>query len=122
MAPQNESNKESRNEETKAIVTGNGSESGRSTNVESISVDPEPYSDADPYRTTRIAALRSETAELLEQVQIQPDGFERVTEQQLRSIHEDAYERKKWSKTRQDGFIGILRLGRQTPARSKRLL
>ena len=122
MASSNESNEKSRNDEVKAEVKDNERVRDRGTDMESKEQQYEHFSDDDPFGAVRITALRSETAELLEPLQIEADGFERATSEQLRNLQQDAVERAKWTKTRQDGFTAILRLGRPTPPRSKRVL
>lgn len=122
MESQNESDPQSGNEQTKDTSKIDRSESGRSVELETSRFEYEHFSDADPYGADRISALRSETAELFKHVQAEPAGFENATGEQLRNLQSDAIERSKWRETRQDGFIGILRLGRRTPSRAKRIL
>lgn len=122
MAPQNESNQESRDAEVKSDVGDVGTDNDRSTVLETRKVEPEPFSDDDPYRSTRIASIRSETDELLSEVQGLSVGLEGSSKRQLERIQQDVVERSGWSEARSDGFIGILRLGRKTPPRGARVL
>lgn len=122
MAPQNEGDKKSGNEQAEGDNIDSKSSESDSIIMEGKEPQIEPYSDDDPLRSTRINSLASETAGLLDKVQAQPTGFERATGEELRNIHEDAIERSKWSTSRQDGFTGILRLGRPVPPRARRVL
>ena len=122
MAPQNESDPKSGNEETQVGDKQTTGQSSRGTDLESEQLRPEPYAIDDPQRADRISALSSETAGVLEQVQATPVGFDDLTPEQLRYVHEDAVERSEWSEARQDAFVSILRLGRKVPPRSKRIL
>ncbi len=122
MAPQNESNKESGTKDTQGETNNVRQTDNTGVNLESTQFEPEPYSYEDPYRSSRITSLISETEALLAPIQGQGTGFDSASDKQLRNIHEDAIERQEWSQTRQDGFTSILRLGRNTPSRSKRVL
>ena len=82
----------------------------------------EPFTDADPFRAARTAEAVGETRTFLSEIQIEPAGFSDATPEQQRRVHADAAERASWSQARQDEFLGILRLGRRTPPRSKRVL
>ena len=122
MASQNESDEKSRNEEIKSTDSEVHKRTDRSTDVESKGQQFEPFAADDPWRTTRTREVVSETKRLLEQIQTEPIGFENATPKQLRSFQQNATERASWSQARQDGFIGLLRLGRPVPPRSKRIL
>lgn len=122
MASSNESNQESGTKQTDRRDSGNGPKDRRSTDLETRNEQPELFSSEDEFRSPRTDALHSEASELLDQVQARATGIEGCTPEQLRNIHADARERERWSETRKDGFVGILRLGRKSPPRSKRIL
>ena len=122
MAPQSKSNEKYRNDEVEKEVENDERIGSGSTDLESKKLEYEHFSDDDPYGPARVTALRSETAELLEPLSLEADGFERATSKQLRNLQQDAMERAKWTKARQDGFTAVLRLGRKTPTRSERVL
>jgi len=85
-------------------------------------VDIVPFSENDPFRATRISETVGQTASLLSEVQMEASGFQGATTEQFAALSRDAEERASWSQTRQDGFVGLLRLGKSTPPRSKRIL
>ena len=122
MAPQNESDKKPGNDQVEGGDQESRSEGSGSAQLESGQQHYEPFSDADPFRPDRISQIRSANAALLQSIQTEPVGFENLTTEQYRSIYSDVEERTKWSSPTQDAFIGILRLGRKTPARGKRVL
>lgn len=122
MASQNESNQKPGDGDSQENDRDVGPDRSRSTDVEAKEVEYEHFSNDDPFGPARISALRSETEELLAPLQTEPVGFDGATEAELRDFQEDAVQRSKWSQTRQDGFLGLLRLGRPTPPRSQRVL
>jgi hypothetical protein len=122
MASPNESNQESRDKHPPSSSESTRSNDRRSTDLESAEQHYEPFSNEDPYGASRITALRGETSTLLDEIQAEATHFERTNHKQLQHLHEDAIERSKWSETRQDGFISILRLGKSTPPRANRVL
>ena len=118
METSNESNQKSGNDKTKDTTQDNTKGSSGSANLAPKNESYEYFSDADPWRTSRIDSTRGETDTLLSNVQRKSAGFRDANPKQLRNIHSDAIERQGWSEARQDGFIAILRLGRRTPPRS----
>ena len=122
METQSESNPQSRVEKTEQDVKTVTESNDRSTDVEAREQRIEPYSDEDPYRPARIAALRDETQMVCNTVHAEATGFQELNGKQLRDLQSDADERARWPKARQDAFDGILRLGRKTPGRSERIL
>ena len=122
MEAQSEGNEELRVKEGKGNAKGDELQSGRGANVETREQPIEPFSNDDPFRTDRINQARSEASALLKHVQAEPVGFQGSNDKQLVRVYKDAEERATWSKARQDGFIGILRLGRPVPRRSERIL
>lgn len=122
MASQNEGNPKHRVDEVEKTDPESGSTDTPSPGVETEELEFKPFSDADPFRAARVGALVDETADLLGEVQVEPVGFGRATDDELASFYEDAVERAKWSKARQDGLLGVLRLGRPVPRRSQRVL
>ena len=122
MAPPNESNSQPGTKEDQNNSRSDGYKNSNSNDLESREQQPEPYSDEDSYRAARIDSLVGETESLLAEVQSKAIGFDNATPEQLRNIHKDATEREGWSQTRTDGFISVLRFGRPTPPRAKRIL
>ena len=122
MAPQDESNKKPRDDDSDELHSGARSDDGKSVELESIDREPEPFSDDDPFRAARIGEVVGETSGLLSEVQVQGAGFEGLTNREYADLHKNAAERKRWPEARQDGFISILRLGKPVPPRSKRVL
>ena len=122
MAPQNESNQKPRNEETEGIDQDLRPVDARSPELESEHVEPEPFSDSDPFRAARTREVVSETSGILAEVQAEPTGFDDVTDKQFAGLYADAIERAKWNPARSDGFRGLLRLGRSVPPRAQRVL
>lgn len=122
MAPQNESDQKPGNDEVKAGSERVAEPGSGSTDLASQDKPVEYFSDDDEFSASRFAALSSETTGLLQQVQLKPDGLKDATPEQLRNLYQDAEERQGWSQARQDGFIGLLRLGRPTPPRAARVL
>jgi len=94
----------------------------RTSDMAAQVVDIVPFSENDPFRATRISETVGETASLLSEVQMEATGFQGATTEQLAALSKDAEERASWSQARQDGFVGLLRLGKPTPARSQRIL
>lgn len=122
MASQNEVHKESGNDQVDKDDKQAGDQSTRSTELETREKQPPPFSEFDPFRATRYRTLNSETQNFFNPLGIEATGFDGVDESELRSLQEDAEERARWSKTRQDAFSGVVRLGTAVPPRNKRLL
>lgn len=122
MAPQNEGNKKSGDEDIKEPDSTTGSGDLSEASDSSSDSEIQPFSDNDPFRAARTREVISETARALDPIQAEPVGFENLTDEQKRYISEDALERSEWSQARQDGFTSILRLGRSIPPRSQRVL
>ena len=122
MAPQNEGNPESRDEQVTSDNQATATERRRSTDVASSVVEPEPFADDDPYRAARIAQINGETTALLSEVQITPTGLQDSTTKELRGFYKDAESRAAWSETRKDEFAGLLRLCKPVPSRGRRIL
>lgn len=122
MAPQNESDKKSGNEKVENVDDGSNGKSAGGSNLESIEQSITPFDDDDPFRSSRIAEVHSQTMSLFNQVQIEPIGLDGATNDEYRDISKHAMERTSWPKARQDAFIGVLRLGRKPPTRAKRIL
>lgn len=122
MASQNEMHEKPGNESTSTVSKETGPRNRRSTDLESGEQQYQPFSAEDPFRSSRITSLRSEAKAILAPIQGQATGFKDLNDKQLRNIHNDAVERSGWQQARQDGFIGLLRLGNRTPPRSKRVL
>lgn len=122
MASQNEMHSESGIEKVEGTNTESGSGDSRVTDLQTRDRQAAPFSEFDPFRADRTRQVISETDEFLGQINAQPNGFERASETDLQKLSEDAFERSKWSETRSDAFLGVLRLGRPVPPRSKRIL
>ena len=122
MASQNEMHQKSGNEEIKESNKQLETRTSQGSNMETGDLGYEPFSDQDPYRTDRINQINSEAAGLLESIRCEPVGLEGLNQSQYQSLYKDAEERSTWSKSRQDAFTGLLRLGQRTPRRSKRVL
>ena len=122
MASSHESNEKPGNDQVEGGDQESRSESSGSTQLESGYKHYEPFSDVDPFRADRISKVRSANAALLQSIQTEPVGLENLTEEQYRSLYSNVEERASWSTARQDAFLGLLRLGRKTPARGKRIL
>ena len=122
MAPQNEMHKESRDEDIESADGNARTVSDKGADLESRNIEPEPFSNDDPFLATRIAETRSQTNALFESLSLKTAGFENATNEQYRRISEDAIERAKWPEAIQDEFEGLLRLGRKIPPRSRRIL
>jgi hypothetical protein len=122
MEPQSKSNPQSRNEEVKGGDQISATGSNGSADLATTEQQPAPFSEFDPFRASRIAALNSETAAFCELVGVEPTGLENATEAELRQFYKDAEERAGWSQTRQDVFAGFVRMGLPTPPRTKRIL
>lgn len=122
MATQSEIDAQSRKSQANSGTSADAEQPRRSVDVETHIEQPEPFSEADPFRSARIAETVSETGTFLEAIQASPSGFQDLDESEFRSISRDVAERAKWSEARKDGFIGVLRLALPTPPRSKRVL
>lgn len=122
MESQSKSNEEPRIEQAESVDKDITGSSGKSVDVESKGLEFEPFTDQDPFRAARTRQAIDEARGFLENVSSEQTGFENLTNIELAGILEDAEERAKWSETRQDGLIGLLRLGRITPPRSRRIL
>ena len=122
MESQNEMHQKSGNEEASGTNEEVKQKSGGTINVETVEQRPAPFSEFDPFRSTRISTLNSETQAFLSELGSEVTGFENLDENELRSLQKDAEERARWSQARSDAFSGILRLGVKTPGRGERLL
>lgn len=81
-----------------------------------------PFGDDDPYRPERSLALSREIDSFFAPMGGRGVGYGDVDAAQLTRLSKDAEERSRWPETTQDGFRGLLRLGRPTPPRSARIL
>jgi len=122
METSRESNPQSGNENAEVSDQQLQSGANRTSDMAPEVVDIVPFSENDPFRATRISETVGETASLLSEVQMEASGFQGATPEQFAALSRDAAERASWSQTRQDGFIGLLRLGKPTPSRSQRIL
>ena len=118
MASQNESNPQPGDDKVKESNGANDANTNTGTGIQARPQQAAPFSEFDPFRATRIDTLRSETDKLLESIQVQIDGLEDAAETELRNLYENVSEYQRWSKTRQDAFTSILRLGKPVPSRS----
>lgn len=122
MEPQNESNEKSGIDQVKETSPSANVGYVGTTNVETNDLPIEPFTESDPFRASRIDQTISETTTLLQSVSQQDSNIEDVDVDTIKALHQDASERSKWSKTRTDGYTGLLRLAVPTPPRSKRVL
>lgn len=122
MASQNESDQKYRDGEVKESNGENDANTNSGTGVQTQQQQAAPFSEFDPFRSTRIDTLRSEADQLLESLQVRVDGIEDATETELRNLHKNVSEYQGWSQTRKDAFTSVLRLGKPTPTRSNRIL
>lgn len=122
MASQSESNPKPRDEETEESSNETGDRNTGGTQLETQNPEPAPFSEFDPFRTSRLAALREQTDALCQTMGIEPVGLEQFNEAELRQLASDAEERSKWSQAKKDAFAAILRLGYPTPPRTRRIL
>ena len=122
MESQSKSDQESGNEENKKSDKRDVIRDSGSIDLESREREIEPFSDADPWRASRISETVGETQSILDKIQAAAIGFEHLNDVELRRIYKDAEERARWRQTRQDGFDALLRLARRTPPRGQRIL
>lgn len=122
MVPQDEMHQEAGPTEDKSTNQSTGRSDNTATEPSPADERPAPFSDFDPFRTTRIDTLNSQTNEFLQGMGEKSAGLEGFNEDELRSLSSDAEERARWSEARQDAFRSILRLGAKVPARDKRIL
>ena len=122
MASQDEMHERTRASENTESDRSDEPRGSKSVELETTERLAAPFSEFDPFRSSRIDTLHGETKSFLDTMGKQLSGFETTDEDELRSLQRDAEERQKWSQARQDAFRSILRLGATIPSRGKRVL
>lgn len=122
MAPQNEMHAESRTTDVEKSPKSNENSDVIGDDLETKELQFEPFSEQDPFRTTRIAEVVDETHTFLSNIQSEAVGFQELNESQLRALSQDAAQRSLWDKARTDAFTGVLRLAKPIPPRANRVL
>lgn len=122
MESQNEVHQKTGNEKVTETDKQPQPQHTRRASDETREIQPAPFSEFDPFRSARIDALHSEAKDLSTSLSIKLTGIDGLNENELRAFQEDAEERQRWSKARQDAFGGIVRLGANVPPRANRVL
>lgn len=122
MGTSNESNSQSRNDSDQESIKQNGPAIGPGSDLAANEWDNMPFSEHDPFSSARVDQAISESETFLKSLSIEPTGSSEIDYDSVKTLYQNAEERTEWSKTRKDGFRGILRLAVRTPPRAKRIL
>ena len=90
MESQNEMHQGARTPEDKSQTGTNDTTGTSATQLETPQQRPQPFSEFDPFRATRIDEVASETKDLFDSLSLRGNGFENLDENQLRTLREDA--------------------------------